>query len=101
MILNGVSWVIKFVEPDDWSLRMSSGGYTIGACDNNYKEIYVNCELPTGLMRKVLCHEIAHAAMFSYGVLLDLEQEEVVADLIATYGWQIICETERIVDQIT
>lgn len=101
MILNGVSWVVKFVEPNDSMLRRSTGGYTIGACDNNYKEIYINNELSTKMMRKVLCHEIAHAAMFSYGVLLDLEQEEVVADLIATYGWQIICETERIVEQVT
>ena len=101
MILNGVSWVINFVEPNNYMLLTSSGEYTIGACDNNYKAIYINNELPTSLMRKVLCHEIAHAAMFSYRVLLDLEQEEVVADLIATYGWQILCETERIVEQVT
>lgn len=101
MILNGVSWTVKFVEPDDWSLRTSSGGYAIGVCDNNYREIYIHNRLPTELMRKVICHEIAHAAMFSYGVLLDIEQEEVMADLVATYGWQIICETERIVDQVT
>lgn len=101
MIINGVSWVINFVEPTHPMLKMSSGDYTIGACDNNYKTIYINDLLNTQMVRKVLCHEITHAAMFSYGVELDLYQEEVVADLIATYGWQIICETERIVQEIT
>jgi len=37
-------------------------------------------------MKKVLCHELTHAAMFSYGIELSIEQEELLADLIATYG---------------
>ena len=37
-------------------------------------------------LRKVLCHEVTHAAMFSYHVNLELSQEELIADLIATYG---------------
>ena len=41
-------------------------------------------------MKKVLCHEITHAAMFSYNVNLSLEQEELVADLISTYGEEIV-----------
>ena len=42
------------------------------------------------LLKKVLCHEVVHAAMFSYNVELTLEQEELVADLIATYGSEVI-----------
>lgn len=38
------------------------------------------------MLKKILCHEITHAAMFSYNVDLSIEQEELVADLIATYG---------------
>ena len=41
-------------------------------------------------LKKVLCHEIVHAAMFSYNEDLTIEQEEIVADLIATYGKEII-----------
>jgi hypothetical protein len=37
-------------------------------------------------MRKVLCHELAHAVMFSYNVDLDYLTEEIVADIMATYG---------------
>jgi len=38
------------------------------------------------MIKKVLCHELTHAAMFSYNVELTLDQEELFADLIATYG---------------
>jgi hypothetical protein len=34
----------------------------------------------------VLSHELTHAAMFSYNIDLSYEQEELFADLIATYG---------------
>ena len=52
-------------------------------------------------MRKVLCHELTHAAMFSYNVDLDYWTEELVADLIATYGEQIAGETDRMFDYLT
>ena len=47
-------------------------------------------------LKKVLCHELTHAAMFSYGVDLTHTQEELVADLMATYGQEIICKTNKI-----
>jgi hypothetical protein len=37
-------------------------------------------------MKKVLCHELTHAAMFSYNVDLNYQQGELIADLVATYG---------------
>ena len=52
-------------------------------------------------MKKVLAHEITHAAMFSYGVNLSLSQEELLADLIATYGQEIICIANKIFHRIT
>lgn len=51
-------------------------------------------------MKKVICHEVAHAAMFSYEVYLDPTQEEVLADLIATYGHEIISITNKIFNRI-
>ena len=51
-------------------------------------------------LKKVLCHEIVHAAMFSYNVDLILEQEELVADLIATYGEEIIDITNQMFKKI-
>ena len=48
------------------------------------------------MMWKVLCHEITHAAMFSYNVFLTEDQEELLADLLATYGSEIITTTNRV-----
>jgi uncharacterized alkaline shock family protein YloU len=44
----------------------------------------------------VLCHEVAHAAMFSYGVDLTIEQEEIIVDIIATYGEEILKITNKL-----
>jgi hypothetical protein len=51
-------------------------------------------------LKKVLCHEIVHAAMFSYNIDLSLEQEELVADLIATYGEEINEITNQTIKKI-
>ena len=85
-LINNVYWELQFVAPDYPLLQRMSGDYTIGACDNLTRTIYINETLSGPLLKKVLCHEITHAAMFSYNVDLTLEQEELIADLIATYG---------------
>lgn len=51
-------------------------------------------------MKKVLCHELTHAAMFSYNVDLSIDQEELLADLVATYGQEIIDATNKIFTRI-
>lgn len=77
-------------------LQRSDGTFTIGACDDDSKGIYINEELSPLRLKKVLCHELTHAAIFSYGVDLDFYQEELLADLIATYGSEIINKTNEI-----
>lgn len=84
------------VSPFHSELLMSNGEYTIGTCDNITKTIYINDELSEKLTKKVLCHEIAHAAMFSYDVELNFSQEELLANLIATYGQEIVNITNKI-----
>lgn len=56
--------------------------------------------IPRNKVLKVLCHEITHAAMFSYNIELSLDQEELVADLIATYGEEIIFIANKIFRRI-
>lgn len=75
---------------------MDNGDFTIGICDNETKTIYLADFLRGHLLKKVLCHEIVHAAMFSYNVGLSEDQEEILADLIATYGEEIISITNKI-----
>lgn len=96
--INGETWRILLVSPDYPALQRSDGSYALGMCYDENKTIYMNIELQDAplLFKKVLCHEITHAAMFSYNVNLDYSQEELLADLIATYGDEIIEVTNRI-----
>ncbi len=95
-LINNVYWKLAFVSPDFPLLRRWSGEYSIGSCDNLTRTIYINETLRGSLLKKVLCHEITHAAMFSYNVNLSIEQQELVADLISTYGDEIIYITNKI-----
>lgn len=94
--INGLAWKINYVNPYFPLLRRINGEYTIGACDNLTRTIYLNENLQGKLLKKVLCHQITHAAMFSYNVDLSLEQQEIIADLISTYGEEIIYITNKI-----
>ena len=99
-IINVIYWKIAYVSPDFPLLQRMSGDYTIGACDNLTRTIYINNNLTGQLLRKVLCHEITHAAMFSYNVDLSIEQQQLVADLISTYGDEIIYITNKIFSKL-
>lgn len=61
--INGVSWRILLVPPTSSTLARSDGSLASGVCDNDTKCIYINENLNSSLMKRVLCHEITHAAM--------------------------------------
>ena len=98
--INGIDWEIKFTSPNHPKLQKQDKTFALGSCDNSTKTIYISENVPMNKLRKVLCHEVTHAAMFSYRVALDLSQEELIADLIATYGSEIISVTNRIFSRI-
>jgi hypothetical protein len=98
--INGEEWRIALVSPFDPVLRRSDKSYTIGVCDDILKTIFINKELNQEYVEKVLCHELTHAAMFSYNIDLTLEQEEILADLIATYGQEIVHITNLVFKRI-
>ena len=91
--INGEDWRVLVVSPNHPQLRRGDGSYTIGACDDHFKTIYICENLNPKLTKKVLCHELTHAAMFSYNIEMSLAQEELFADLVATYGQEIVCKT--------
>lgn len=95
-LINNVYWKLAFVAPNFPLLQRMNGDFTIGACDNLTRTIYINNTLTGNLLKKVLCHQITHAAMFSYNVDLSVEQEELIADLISTYGEEIVYITNKI-----
>lgn len=94
--INGEDWRVVLVSPDHPALIRSDGTNTLGVCDDILKTIYINDQLSDEYTKKVLCHELTHAAMFSYNVILTIEQEELLADIIATYGQEIIHMTNLI-----
>lgn len=87
---NNDVWDILYVPPHSIQLMREDGLYTLGACDNKLKTIYINDSLNDFFLQKVLCHELTHALLFSYGIQLNIEQEELFADLLATHGQEII-----------
>lgn len=64
--------------------------------DNIKKTIFLNNKLQGDLLYKVLCHEIVHAFCFSYGIYIDNDLEEWLADFISEYGSEIIDKTDEI-----
>lgn len=98
--INGEEWRVALVSPFDSALQRSDKSYTLGACDDSEKTIFINKELSQEYIEKVLCHELTHAAMFSYNIDLTLEQEEILADLIATYGQEIVYITNLVFKRI-
>lgn len=89
------------MQPYDEIFCMDNGEFTIGVCDDNTKTIYISNLLKGEKLKQVLCHEIVHAAMFSYNVELEYEQEELLANLIAIYGKEIVQITDNIFKRLS
>ena len=100
-LINNIYWKLAFVSPNFPLLKRLNGQYSIAACDHLTRTIYLNENLKGNLLKKVLCHELTHAAMFSYGVNLSLQQQQLIADLISTYGEEIIYTTNKIFIKLT
>lgn len=88
--INGRIWQIKYATPGSKNLRRSDGSETVGVTNLNDGVIYLSTALSGPFLRKVLIHELTHAAMFSYGIVVDIDTEELICDLIASHGDEII-----------
>lgn len=91
---------MRFVSPYDACLERPDGSVTVGVTDTDSKVVSIAEGLEPNFEHKVLCHEVTHCAMHSYGVDLTLEQEELIADLISTYGEEIVAVTNRIFSKL-
>lgn len=99
--INNETWLVKFTHPYNSIFIMDNGKYTIGVCDDDTKTIHISSKLRGKKLKQVLCHEIVHAAMFSYNVILNYEQEELMANIIATYGEQIVDITDEMFKRLS
>lgn len=98
--MNGEFWRVRYVPSNSLPLMKPDGTFAVGACDDYSKTIYLNENLSGPYLEKVLCHEITHAAMFSYNISLSLQQEELLAELMATFGEEIVDITDIIFDYL-
>ena len=94
--INGEYWYLEFVSPIDPILIRTDGVLTVGVCDDFTKTIYISEVIYGDFFKKVLCHEVVHAAMFAYDVTLTDDQEELIAQIIAEFGDEIIDITNQL-----
>lgn len=98
-VINGIIWEVQIVPPTFPAL-FTGNSFTLGCCDNNTHIIYIADGLDESKFYKVLGHEMTHAAMFSYKVKLTYDQEELLADIISTYGKEIVMVTNKVFKKI-
>ena len=98
--INGEDWCVVLTMPDDITLLMPNGEYALGACHDEVKTIYISNELHGDLFEQVLCHELVHASMFAYDVVLDYDEEELIAEIISIFGEEIVEITDMMFERI-
>ena len=98
--INGERWWVILVMPYDVSLLMPNGEYALGACHDLTKTIYISNELHGEIFEQVLCHELVHASMFAYNVRLERDEEELIAEIVAIFGEEIIDITDMMFERI-
>lgn len=98
--INGISWEVYKVPPNSPHLRRSDGVLTIGVTDWNDKAVYLSNILNGAFLRKVIAHELVHCFMFSYLIYIPIEEEEYIANWVATYGTDLITLLDKIMYSI-
>lgn len=94
--MNGIVWRVVDVPPSSSYLIDRTGKRTLGTTDPITKTVYLSTILRPGLRERVLIHEIAHCALFSYGLISDIhrmvrqpfwiEAEEFLCNFLVDYG---------------
>ena len=91
-----MEWQVHFVPPFHSQLEKTPGNFALGVCDDTTKEIYINKNLKGNYLKRVLTHELTHAAAYSYGANLTYEEHEFLAEFVAHNGKKIIETTDKI-----
>ena len=98
-LMNGILWQIKFINPDNIMLMDRTGTYSLATTDPDTLTIYISNILYGKKLQKVLIHELAHCAMFSFNLIPEIhkmvkpeyyiEAEEWVCNFISDYGLKV------------
>ena len=96
--INGVIWQVVVVSPNHPMLKMPNGTWAIGCCNPNTQTIYLSEEVASSqLLRELLIHEVAHAAIASYGYKLPHNCEEFLAIFIHTHIDEILAIVDTLI----
>lgn len=88
--INGAKWNIVFVSPHDSCLMRSDGSKTVGVAFLDETTIYLSNRLRGAFLRRVTAHELVHAFCLSYSIFMSIDEEERLADWVATYGTELV-----------
>lgn len=102
-IINDVLWSVELVPAYSTFLMRSDGSRTVGVTDAAEQKVYLSNSLYGKFLKKVFVHEVCHCGMFSYGIYMPIEYEEILCNFVADHGEEIfdivskmICCIERI-----
>lgn len=88
--INGVKWNIVFVPSYSDRLKRSDGSKTVGVAFLEETTIYLSNRLKGAFLRRVTAHELVHAFCLSYSIFMSIDEEERLADWVATYGSELV-----------
>lgn len=89
-VINGIKWSIQYVSINNPKLFRSDGSRTVGMTDWNTCTVYLASNLRGQYLNRVLCHELCHCVCFSYGIRMNIQQEEFLANWVSLYGREVI-----------
>lgn len=97
--LNGYTWHIEFVNPNDPMLIDRTKSLRVATTDYSTHTVYLSTDLHGDFFVKVLLHELGHCAIYSFGLDVKIRQvvypeywietEEWLCNYLWNYGFQI------------
>lgn len=88
--INERKWNIVFVSPWSDRLTRSDGTRTVGVAFLDENTIYISKTAHGAFLRRILAHELVHAFCLSYSIFMSIDEEERLADWVATYGTELV-----------
>lgn len=88
--INSIKWNIEFVSPHSDRLTRSDGSRTVGVAFLDENTIYISKTAHGAFLRRILAHELVHAFCLSYSIFMSIDEEERLADWVATYGTELV-----------
>lgn len=97
--MNEILWHFMLVRSDSNVLYDRTGNRRVATTDPDTRCIYISSNLDPDLRKRVILHELAHAAMVSYGLIpqvrdftypeAEIRAEEWICNFLADYGSEI------------